>query len=35
VGESKDKVTMGARVRVAFQETHDAAIKLPMFELAE
>ena len=35
VGESKDKVTMGARVRVAFQETHDAAIKLPVFELAE
>jgi uncharacterized OB-fold protein len=33
VGDSKEKVKMGDRVKVVFQETHDPAIKLPMFEL--
>ncbi|MPZ76378.1 MAG: hypothetical protein GEU77_07620 [Deltaproteobacteria bacterium] len=33
VGDSKDKVKMGDRVRVVFQETHSPEIKLPMFEL--
>jgi uncharacterized OB-fold protein len=35
VGDSKEKVKMGDRVRVVYQTTHDATIKLPCFELAE
>jgi hypothetical protein len=34
VGDSKDKVKMGDRVKAVFQQTHDPAIKLPCFELA-
>ena len=34
VGDSKEKVKMGDRVKVVFQQTHDPAIKLPCFELA-
>jgi uncharacterized OB-fold protein len=34
VGESKEKVKTGDRVRAVFQSTHDPAIKLPCFELA-
>jgi uncharacterized OB-fold protein len=34
VGESKEKVKMGDRVKVVYQQTHDPAIKLPCFELA-
>jgi 3-oxo-4,17-pregnadiene-20-carboxyl-CoA hydratase alpha subunit len=34
VGDTKEKVKMGDRVKVVFQETHDPAIKLPCFELA-
>jgi uncharacterized OB-fold protein len=34
VGDSKEKVKMGDRVKVVFQETHDPQIKLPCFELA-
>jgi uncharacterized protein len=33
VGDSKEKVKMGDRVKVVFQETHDPQIKLPCFEL--
>ena len=33
-GESKEKVKMGDRVKVVFQQTHDPGIKLPCFELA-
>jgi uncharacterized OB-fold protein len=35
IGESKEKVKMGDRVRVVFQDTHNPEIKLPCFELAE
>ena len=34
VGDGKEKVKTGDRVRAVFQPTHDAAIKLPCFELA-
>jgi uncharacterized protein len=34
VGENKDKVKLGDKVKVVFQETHDPKIKLPCFELA-
>ena len=34
VGEGKEKVKMGDRVKAVFQPTHDPAIKLPCFELA-
>jgi hypothetical protein len=34
VGNMKEKVKMGDRVKVVFQETHDPQIKLPCFELA-
>jgi 3-oxo-4,17-pregnadiene-20-carboxyl-CoA hydratase alpha subunit len=34
VGDSRDKVKMGDRVKAVFQETHDPKIKLPCFELA-
>lgn len=34
VGEGKEKVKMGDRVKVVFEETHDPKIKLPCFELA-
>ncbi|HEY7559490.1 MAG TPA: Zn-ribbon domain-containing OB-fold protein [Candidatus Binatia bacterium] len=33
VGDSKEKVKMGDRVRVVFQQTHNPDIKLPCFEL--
>ena len=33
VGDAKEKVKMGDRVRVVFQETHNPEIKLPCFEL--
>jgi 3-oxo-4,17-pregnadiene-20-carboxyl-CoA hydratase alpha subunit len=34
VGDSRDKVKMGDRVKAVFRETHDPKIKLPCFELA-
>jgi uncharacterized protein len=34
VGDSKEKVKMGDRVKVVFQATHDPTIKLPCCELA-
>jgi uncharacterized OB-fold protein len=34
IGDAKDKVRIGDRVRVVFQETHSPEIKLPCFELA-
>lgn len=34
VGDSKEKVKLGDRVKVTFQETHDPEIKLPVFERA-
>jgi uncharacterized OB-fold protein len=34
VGESKEKVKMGDRVKVVYQQTQDPEIKLPCFELA-
>ena len=34
VGESKEKVKMGDRVKVVYQQTQDSEIKLPCFELA-
>ena len=34
VGDAKEKVRMGDRVKAVFQETQDSAIKLPCFELA-
>jgi uncharacterized OB-fold protein len=34
VGNSKEKVKLGDRVKVFFQETHNPSIKLPCFELA-
>jgi uncharacterized OB-fold protein len=34
VGDAKERVKMGDRVRVVFQETHNPEIKLPCFELA-
>ena len=33
-GKGKENVKLGDRVKVAFQETHDPSIKLPVFELA-
>jgi uncharacterized OB-fold protein len=33
MGKGVENVKTGAPVRVAFQETHDPAIKLPVFEL--
>jgi len=35
VGEKKDKVKLGDRVKVVFEQTHNREIKLPCFELAE
>jgi len=35
IGDTKDKVKMGERVKVVFQDTHNPEIKLPCFELAE
>jgi hypothetical protein len=34
VGKEVEKVKLGAKVKVAFQETHNPEIKLPVFELA-
>ena len=34
VGEKKDKVKRGGKVKVVFQQTHNSEIKLPCFELA-
>lgn len=34
VGDSKESVKLGDRVRAVFQQTHDPNIKLPCFELA-
>jgi uncharacterized OB-fold protein len=34
VGASKEKVKLGDRVQVVFEDTHDPKIKLPCFELA-
>ena len=34
IGDNKEKVKMGDRVKTVFQQTHDPAIKLPCFELA-
>jgi uncharacterized OB-fold protein len=34
VGDGKEKVKTGDRVKAVFQPTHDPAIKLPCFELA-
>ena len=33
VGEKKENVKLGDKVKVVFQETHDPKIKLPCFEL--
>jgi uncharacterized OB-fold protein len=33
VGNKKEQVKLGDRVKVVFQETHDPGIKLPCFEL--
>jgi uncharacterized OB-fold protein len=33
VGENKDKVKLGDKVKVVFQQTHNPEIKLPCFEL--
>jgi uncharacterized protein len=33
VGEKKDKVKLGDKVKVLFQQTHNPEIKLPCFEL--
>jgi uncharacterized protein len=35
VGKGIEKVELGDRVQVAFQETHNPEIKLPVFELIE
>jgi hypothetical protein len=34
VGEEKEKVKLGDKVKVVFQETHNPEIKLPCFKLA-
>ncbi|HME60470.1 MAG TPA: Zn-ribbon domain-containing OB-fold protein [Candidatus Binatia bacterium] len=34
IGDNKEKVKMGDRVKAVFQQTHDPAIKLPCFALA-
>ena len=34
VGEKKENVKLGDKVKVVFQETHNREIKLPCFELA-
>jgi uncharacterized OB-fold protein len=34
IGENKDKVKLGDKVKVVFQQTHNPEIKLPCFELA-
>jgi uncharacterized OB-fold protein len=34
VGNNKEKVKTGDRVKAVFEQTHDPAIKLPCFELA-
>jgi uncharacterized OB-fold protein len=34
VGEKKENVKLGDKVKVVFQETHNPEIKLPCFELA-
>jgi uncharacterized OB-fold protein len=34
IGSGAEKIKLGDRVKVAFQETHDPEIKLPVFELA-
>ena len=34
VGENKDKVKLGDKVKLVFQQTHNPEIKLPCFELA-
>jgi hypothetical protein len=33
VGSGKEKVKMGDRVKVVFEQTHNPEIKLPCFEL--
>ena len=35
VGEKKEKVKLGDKVKVVFEQTHNPEIKLPCFELAE
>jgi hypothetical protein len=35
VGKGIDNVKLGDKVKVAFQQTHDPVIKLPVFELTE
>lgn len=35
VGEKKEKVKLGDKVKVVFEQTHNREIKLPCFELAE
>jgi len=34
VGEKREKVKLGDKVKVVFEQTHNAEIKLPCFELA-
>ena len=34
VGDRKEKVKLGDRVKAVFEQTHDPAVKLPCFELA-
>jgi uncharacterized OB-fold protein len=35
VGEKREKVKLGDKVKVVFEQTHNPEIKLPCFELAE
>jgi len=35
VGEQKEKVKLGDKVKLVFEQTHNPEIKLPCFELAE
>ena len=35
VGEKKEKIKLGDKVKVVFEQTHNPEIKLPCFELAE
>ena len=35
VGEKKEKVKLGDKVKLVFEQTHNPEIKLPCFELAE
>jgi hypothetical protein len=34
LGDNKEKVKLGDRVKVRYEQTHDPTFKLPCFELA-